>query len=169
MERPDLDDYRYLATGLPAAAGMVLLFLLRAAGRHPAALGIGLGVGAVVGLALVLVLVVQLYMWKDQIARAVVELGNPRLPVGFTIAAALYFVGVVLSALALPHLLRQRTTADETVLASLALIAGAFLPWALVLWPMEEVRKAADALYRERTKVRFGARRPSARNRNGKS
>lgn len=92
MERPDLDDCRYLGIGFPAAAGMVLLLLLRAAGRHPAALGIGLSVGAAVGLAWVLVLVVQLHMWK-----------------------------------------------------------------------------AADALYRERTKARSRPGRPFARNRNGKS
>ena len=155
LERPDLDDYAYLAKGLPALGLALLVLTLRSRTLTFAELGWGLLAGIAVGLALVSILVIQLHMWKDQVARAVVAEGNPRLPIGFTLAVVVYFLGVVGASWGASHVAKAAGGYLTSVSVPLVVLAGAFLPWVAVLWPMQEVRDRAAVLYRERERERF--------------
>ena len=153
IDRPDLDDYQHLSWLLPSLALLVLWGALRYS-HSPAGLGAGLLIGLGVGLALVAVLVVQMHMWKELVARAVVAEGNPRLPAGFTLAVVVYGLGLMGAEFLAYRLFRG---AGEAYLDSLGpgMIAGAFLPWAILNWPMQEIRKRADDLYRKRSRHKF--------------
>jgi hypothetical protein len=99
--------------------------------------------------------VVELHLWKDIVARAVVEYGNPRLPIGFAVAVVIYFVGVIATAI----LVGGAAPASQHSLpggVGLAVLPGACMPWVLLFWPMQEIRDRADVLYRERDKEKFG-------------
>jgi hypothetical protein len=152
-ERPDLDDYQYLAQGLPVAGLIIIVAMLRRPHPGVAAFCTGIAVGLVVGLALVAVLAVQMHMWREQVARAVVETGNPRLPLGFTLAVGVYLVGLAGAAVVLYKVYGGRGSDEFAVALILGLVAGAFLPWVILNWPMREIRSRADDLYRERDRA----------------
>ena len=149
INRPDLDDYRYLAGGLPVVSLAFFYVVLRGS-RYGGMPWAALGLGLVVGLALVSVLVVLLHMWRQPIARAVEEVGNPRLPVAFTVAVGLYFVGVLVGA--------GMVAGPGGPGAWFGFLGAAFLPWALVNWPMYEIRRRADDLYEARRRERWSGR-----------
>jgi hypothetical protein len=148
-EEYGLSEYRYLGRIMPVA-GLVVLFLLARdglyAGGFESALGHGALVGFVVGLGLVSVLAIQMYLWREQIGRALAGGTDPRLPVGFTLGLAIYIVGLLLAAhvsLNYPGLLRVN---GEPGIFALALVGGAFLPWVLMLWPVRAVARHAHKL-----------------------
>jgi hypothetical protein len=155
LERPDLDDYEYLAKGLPGIGLLIVWGILRTYGVYLEDMGVGLLIGVTVGSLLISVLVYQLHRCKDRVAQAVVDVGNPRLPVGFAVAVGIYLLGVLISS-ACVELVVPPVQASDSGTIALSLIAGAFLPWCVLLWPMQEIRDRADVLYRERDKVKFG-------------
>ena len=161
-QRPDLDDYQYLAHGLPVAGLLMIVGMMRMR-LDAAAFGMGLLIGLGVGLALVAVLVVQMHLWRDQVARAVVEVGNPRLPIGFTLAVAIYILGLAGAAVVLYEVFGSRGSGDFAIALIIGMVAGAFLPWVVLNWPMQEIRNRADELYRERDRRKFGRQARSSK------
>lgn len=159
LERPDLDDYQNLAKGLPTAGLLLLLVSLRMR-LDPGGCGKGFLIGLGVGLVLVAVLVVQMHMWKDQVARAVVEVGNPRLPIGFSLAVVVYFVGLIVAAVAVLRIYGHGDRPEYGVALVIGMIAGALLPWVILNWPMNRIREEANALYWKRDRQRSSAGRP---------
>ena len=152
---------------MPGAGVIVLVLLWRVTwfdGGSTTALSHGLVVGLAVGLALVAVLAVQMYLWRDQIALALAQGTDPRLPVGFTLGMALYVVGLLGSLVLAGHLPARWGMGSQPGMFALALVGGAFLPWLLMLWPVRDVAGRASKLgWEDKSKFLYTEKKPGGK------
>lgn len=140
--RPDLDDLRYVASGLPAIALIVLFAAWRGGWILYRLFWVTFGIGFAGGLTLVVALIVQIRLARKLIAAEVAEYGNTCLSVGGTVTMLAYFVLLALGAVVI---YRVYSPQDPTMakLMCLTLAGGSFMPWILLRWPIREIRQLA--------------------------